>query len=183
MRHTEQADRRFRELYETYGASVLTYFKRRTDSEIARDCAADTFLVVWRRIDDVPADALPWLYGVARRVLANRRRSGGRRSRLLTKLGGLRPDAPPNPEMVVVRRAEEEELIEAVNRLRPADRELLLLTTWEELPHAQIAKILGCSSHAVDQRLHRALRRLAGEMGRTGHKPSRATTESRGELP
>jgi RNA polymerase sigma-70 factor (ECF subfamily) len=37
---------------------------------MAPDVVAETFLVAWRRLDDVPADPLPWLYGVARRVLA-----------------------------------------------------------------------------------------------------------------
>jgi RNA polymerase sigma-70 factor (ECF subfamily) len=164
---------------------VLAYFKRRTDSETAKDCAAETFLVAWRRIDEVPDDALPWLYGVARRVLANQRRSGGRIGRLLAKLAGLSPDFPVNPETVVLRRAEEAELLDAVNRLRPADRELLLLATWEELPHAQIGEVLGCSAHAVDQRVHRAVGRLARALAATGQKPGRATpstTESRGEL-
>ena len=178
-------DRCFRTLYDAYGSSVLAYFKRRTDSETAKDCAAETFLVAWRRIDEVPDDALPWLYGVARRVLANQRRSGGRMGRLVARLGGLRPDSPPNPETVVLRRAEEAELLDAVNRLRPADRELLLLATWEELPHAQIVEVLGCSAHAVDQRVHRAVSRLARALAPTGQKPDRATpstTESRGEL-
>lgn len=179
------ADRRFRDLYDAYGSSVLAYFKRRTDSETAKDCAAETFLVAWRRIDEVPDDALPWLFGVARRVLANQRRSGGRMGRLLAKLAGLSPDFPVNPETVVLRRAEEAELLDAVNRLGQADRELLLLATWEELPHAQIGEVLGCSAHAVDQRVHRAVRRLARALAATGQKPGRATpstTESRDEL-
>ena len=40
------------------------------------------FLTAWRRFDRVPDDALPWLLGVARRVLANARRSAARRPAL-----------------------------------------------------------------------------------------------------
>ncbi len=179
------SDRRFSDLYEQHGPQILTYFKRRTDSETAKDCAADTFLVAWRRIDDVPADALPWLYGVARRVLANHRRSGGRMGRLVSRLAGFRPDADPDPETIVLRRADEAALVDAVNRLRPDDRELLLLARWEELPHAQIGDVLGCSAHAVDQRVHRATRRLAREFAVAVPRARSTTTpqpESRGEL-
>jgi RNA polymerase sigma-70 factor (ECF subfamily) len=177
MAGVESADRRFRALYDAHGSSVLTYFKRRTESETAQDCAAETFLVAWRRIDEVPPcdEALPWLYGVARRVLANHSRSGSRMGRLMARLAGLRSDSPANPETVVLRRAEEAALVDAVNRLRPNERELLLLATWEELPHAQIGESLGCSAHAIDQRIHRAVRHLARELAATGQRASGAT--------
>lgn len=172
-----QTEHRFRRLFDDYHRQVYVYCRRRVDEETARECAAETFLVAWRRIDEVPPvdEALPWLYGVARRVLANQRRSGGRTGRLLARLAGLRPDSPPNPETVVLRRAEEAELVDAVNRLRPNERELLLLAAWEQLPHAQIAEILGCSVHAIDQRVHRARRHLARELGASGQKPSETT--------
>jgi len=183
---TETADHRFRGLYSAHSPAILAYFRRRTDSETANDCTAETFLVVWRRIDDVPPDALPWLYGVARRVLANQRRSGGRMGRLIGKLRWQRFEIPPSPELLVVRREEDAELVAAVNRLSVQDRELLLLANWEELPHAEIGRVLGCSAHAVDQRIHRAVRRLARELGVTGQKQSGTTTpviQSEGELP
>ena len=58
---------------------------------------AETFLVAWRRLDDVPADALPWLYGVARRVLANQRRSADRGAALERRLAGAERPAAPRP--------------------------------------------------------------------------------------
>ncbi|MGI9528186.1 MAG: hypothetical protein ACR2NG_00615, partial [Acidimicrobiia bacterium] len=65
MASTVIAEERFRQLYDEHAGAILTYFKRRTDREMAQDCTAETFLVAWRRIDDVPSPALPWLYGVA----------------------------------------------------------------------------------------------------------------------
>ncbi len=59
---------------------------------------AETFLVAWRRLDDVPADALPWLYGVARRVLANERRSAGRRAALEQRVATTAADASERSE-------------------------------------------------------------------------------------
>jgi RNA polymerase sigma-70 factor, ECF subfamily len=73
---TDQSDeaRRFEELFRSNYRAVLAYALRRADPETADEVVADTFLVCWRRLDEVPARALPWLLGVARRCLANRRR-------------------------------------------------------------------------------------------------------------
>jgi RNA polymerase sigma-70 factor (ECF subfamily) len=177
--------RRFQRLFDAYGDRILLYFKRRTGTEAAHDGTADTFLVAWRRIDDIPVDGeLPWLYGVAKRVLSQQRRGRTRRHRLVEKLAGLAVATEPGPETIVVRNVEHAEVLDAVGRLRPKEQEILQLATWEGLPHSEIGQILGCSSHAVDQRLHRATRRLARELMPSGHRPVRKAVEmpeSRGE--
>jgi RNA polymerase sigma-70 factor (ECF subfamily) len=159
------ADQRFRDIYGAYQRHVLAYFLRRTDATSARDCAAETFLVAWRRIDDVPAGdrTLPWLYGVSRRVLANQRRSRDRYIALGQKLTVGR-DPNPSPEVVVLRRAEDKEMLDAVARLRPEDREIIRLAVWEELPRAQIGEVIGTSAHAITQRLHRITKQLAKDL-------------------
>ena len=81
----DERHRRFTELYDRYSGHILAYAARRTAGNAdAADVLAETFLVAWRRLDDVPTDeaARPWLYGVARRVLANHHRGVTRRSRL-----------------------------------------------------------------------------------------------------
>ncbi len=162
---------RFLRLYEAHSHDIYAYFTRRTDVSSAQECTADTLLIAWRRLETIPWDReLPWLYGVARRVLANRRRSLKRAGRLIDKLAGVGADPGPTPETIVVRREEDEELLAAVSRLRPQDQELLRLTTWEELPRDEIAALLGCSRHAVDQRLYRATKRLARELAHAGHQ-------------
>jgi len=70
-------------------------------------------------------------------------------------------DGFPDPETVVVQRAEYDAVLEAASRLNVRDREVLSLAAWEGLPHREIAEVLGCSIAAVDQRLHRAKQRLA----------------------
>jgi RNA polymerase sigma-70 factor (ECF subfamily) len=170
-------EQRYRRLFDAYHERVYVYCRRRTDVETARECASETFLIAWRRIDDVPPDdrALRWLYGVARRVLANRFRSQRRSRRLISRLGGLRRDPAPSPEVVVVRRSEDQEILDALACLRPQDQELLRLAVWEELPHAEIGEVLGCSAHAVDQRIRRAENRLASELRRSGHRHQHTT--------
>ena len=55
-------------------------------------------------------------------------------------------------------------MLEALRKLRPADQEVLRLAVWEELPHREIAELLGCTAHAVDQRVHRAAKRLGRQL-------------------
>src|SRR5215218_1850862 len=83
-------DERFEELFREHYGAVRGYALHRIPGDLAQDVVSETFLVAWRRLDDVPADALPWLYGVARRVLANQRRSADRGSALERKIA----DAP-----------------------------------------------------------------------------------------
>lgn len=163
---TDPAETRFHEVYVAYHRQVLAYFQRRIDGPSALDCAAETFLIAWRRIGEVPDGdrTLPWLYGVSRKVLANQYRGRHRRHSLGTKLRGTAQPEGPTPETVMVRQAEDEALLEAVKRLRPGDREVLQLAIWEELPHAQIGEILGTSAHAITQRLHRITKTLARDL-------------------
>jgi RNA polymerase sigma-70 factor (ECF subfamily) len=171
-------ERRFQELFGAYHQHVYAYCRRRADSGMARDAASETFLTAWRRIDSVPDGdrALRWLYGVARKVLANQYRSRKRYRRLVVKVGSLGADPQPDPATQVVRRLEDQEVLDALGRLRPEDQELLRLAVWEELPHGEIGEILGCTAHAVDQRIRRAGDRLASELQRSGHRHQQKTT-------
>jgi RNA polymerase sigma-70 factor (ECF subfamily) len=143
---------RFAALYEAHGAAVLAYARRRVGADDAEDVLAETFLVAWRRRRDVPADALPWLYAVAGNVVRNRLRAGRRRDALRARIAaGTAPaEAAPDPK-----------LRDALARLKPIDREALLLTAWEQLPPERAARAAGCSRATFHVRLHRARGRLA----------------------
>lgn len=173
------AERRFEALYGSYERAVVAYCLRRLDREAALDCAAETFLVAWRRIDDVPAGdgTLPWLFQVARNVIGNHYRHRDILRRTTVPIDRVDPKDVADregPEVVVVRRESDREVLDAMARLRPIDREVLLLSAWEGLSHAEIGDLVGCSPHAVDQRLHRAVRRLGRELaarrGWFGHR-------------
>ncbi|NYE16567.1 RNA polymerase sigma factor [Actinomadura citrea] len=153
--------RRFEDVYAANRARILGYALRRTsDPQDAADVLAETFLTAWRRLDDVPPgdQARLWLYGVARRVLANHHRGERRRSALAADLGsrlrdGLAVQDPSGDGPTGVGAA--------FRGLPESDRELLALVGWEGLDHGEIATVLGCSRNAVRIRLHRARRRFA----------------------
>jgi RNA polymerase sigma factor (sigma-70 family) len=150
--------RRFDDLFASYRSDIVAYSSWRTGSTSdAQDAAADVFLTAWRRLDDVPdGDATRvWLYATARRVIANHRRSKHRRVALQERLALEATSVPAeSPER-------EETLVhEALRRLGPLDREVLLLAEWEGLSAAQIAAVLGCLTVTARGRLHRARKRF-----------------------
>ncbi|QKG24503.1 RNA polymerase sigma factor [Actinomadura verrucosospora] len=167
-RPPDERRHRFERVYAAHRARILGYALRRTaDPQDAADVLAETFLIAWRRLDDVPPGdaAKPWLYGVARRVLANHHRGERRRSALVGDLAGqLRTDlaahrpAAPEGDLAAI--------AAAFGELSDDDRELLALVGWEGLDRAEIAAVLGCSRNAVRIRLHRARRRLARALDR-----------------
>lgn len=146
---------RFEGVFERHQRAVHAYALRRARSTAdAEDAVAETFLTAWRRLDDVPADPLPWLYGVARRVLANQHRSSGRRAKLLDRLRRQPDPGFPAP-------AGDPRAVRALDGLSVDDQELLRLVAWEELSHGEIATVMGITPNAVAIRLHRARQRFA----------------------
>lgn len=147
------------ELFEAYfrghAARVHAFALRRADPEVAQDVTAETFLIAWRRRAQMPLEPLPWLYGIARGVLANERRAANRR-RALTARIALQTPAAGTPT------GAESAIIEALGALRESDREALLLSAWEGLSMREAASVSGCSAATFAMRLHRARRRLAG---------------------
>jgi len=119
------------------------------------DVAAEVFTALWRRLDDVhDGHERPWLLAAGRKVVANQRRSAGRRDALVERIVA-EPDAdvgdaePDDPRVAA-----------ALATLRDRDREVLLLAVWEELSTGEIARVLGISSGSAAVRLHRAKRRF-----------------------
>jgi len=167
----DERQRRFEAAYAAYHGPILGYLLRRTDNpDDAADALAEVFLTAWRRLEDLPAEpqARLWLYGVARRVLANQRRGERRRGALADRLRADLADAYRPPEYT----GELARLAAALSRLPESERELLALSAWEGLDHGQIAAVLDCSRNAVRIRLHRARRRLAAELGRAPAQPA-----------
>jgi RNA polymerase sigma-70 factor (ECF subfamily) len=149
---------RMEALFNRHYRDVAAYVRRRAEPDVVEDVVAETFLVAWRRLGEVPADARPWLLGVARRTLATQRRSLARRRSLVARLEtvqtGLEPAEEPGSRGVA----------DALLRLSDKDREAITLVAWDELSPSEAAVVVGQSAVAFRVRLHRAKRRLRRQL-------------------
>lgn len=160
--------RRFDALFREHLSAIASYCRWRSqpngDDE---DVVAEVFLIAWRRLDEVPEgeDGRAWLYAAARRVMANQARGSARRDRLKEKLSA-------QPVAVEVDRDQLGGPVQrALAALASRDREVLLLTEWEGLTPAEIAKVMRCPAVTVRGRLHRARRRFRAAFERQEDYP------------
>ena len=154
----ESDERRFERFYYAHHDRVAAYLLSRTDRDSAQDALARTFEIAWRRFDEVPAEQLPWLLGVARRTVAGQRRAQGRREALLDRIAAGAPIAAHDQ---AERLAERQLVAQALQRLTAPQREALLLVAWDGLTQREAAIVLACSRVAFAVRLHRARQRLS----------------------
>lgn len=152
--YSVERDAHFEMLYRRNAPLVMAYLLRRADRPVAEDVLSDVFAVCWRRCEQVPAEPLPWLLGVARNALATSRRGEQRRAALHDRLADTAPRSTEAPTLG------ESAFIPALETLSESDRELLLLIAWDGLSPAQAATVLGVKPGTVRVRLARARRRL-----------------------
>ena len=151
-------------MFATHHDAVRRYVVRRQVGALVDDTIADTFLVAWRRLDEIPDRTLPWLLGVARRVLADQRRAVRRRRSLSERLhvgaltDGVARDWEPPAGLTP-------EIASALAALTEHEREALLLLAWDGLSATDAARVAGCSAAAFRVRLHRARKRVADRLG------------------
>jgi len=149
---------RFADLWERYAPRVQAYALRHVDRDTAPEIVAETFLVAWRRLVDVPGEPLPWLLVVARNTVSNHHRSRHRARIVSDEFARLQVVVPAvSPESDVTER---DALLRALAALTATEREALLLVAWDGLSPAQAAEVCRCSVTAFKVRLHRARRRL-----------------------
>ncbi len=182
MRGELNNDERMNALFAAHFEAVRAYCLRRLPVGDANDAVAEVFTTVWRKIDNVPPEPAtrPWLYGIARNKVAHSRRGFSRRVRLGQRVGALAPAVVDGPETLVVSRAENDSMLEALDGLRPADREVLMLRAWEEMTAPEIARTLDISVAAAEKRITRATKRLAAAMHDTTLTPLRPHASEEG---
>jgi RNA polymerase sigma-70 factor (ECF subfamily) len=170
----DERRRQFEEVARGLVDPLRRFLARRTDPATADDVLSDTLLVCWRRFEQLPAEPLPWAYGVARNCLANAERGERRQRRVAAKVASAdRPVDVPGPG----ERDGDPVVAEALATLRPAEAELLRLWAWEQLAPAEIATVLSLTPNAASIRLHRARQKLADALRKieraAGHEESR----------
>jgi RNA polymerase sigma-70 factor (ECF subfamily) len=153
----------FEHFYKAHANGVYSYCLRRVSVEEAKDATADVFVVAWRRWGAVPEGdgAIGWLYGVARNVLRDRRRSVRRLGRLVEKEAAQPEPFVVGPELQVVMLAEHEAVRAALGKLPERDREIILLVEWEGLSREEVAGMMSMTRAAIDKRIARAYKKMA----------------------
>ena len=171
---------RFEALFSEVYEPIQRYVRRRVEPDAVDDVVSGTMLTLWRRLDEVPSAALAWSYGVARRQIANHRRSGRRHLRLVQRAEN-EPRAATGFEHSL-----DAELHTALDALGDSDKEVLHLWAWEQLEPAEIAVVLGLTPNAISVRLNRAKKKLGESLERTrkdqassGHSHRESNKEER----
>jgi RNA polymerase sigma-70 factor (ECF subfamily) len=144
-------------MYDAHFPQVYAYAVSRVGREHADDVVADTFLVAWRKLVEVPSSPLPWLLAVARNLARERYRDQARQTALAAEMRAWVADAEADVADGVGERAV---MLAALACLREDDRELLTLVAWHGLPTRDAARVVGCSPPTFLVRLHRARKRL-----------------------
>jgi RNA polymerase sigma factor (sigma-70 family) len=182
-RNRSETDReRFEHVYRQTRIAILAYLVRRTESaEDAADMLGEVYLIAWRRITDLPSgeQARLWLFGVARRVLANQRRRHRSQDQLAATLEQtLRPQGREE-QWAAREEGLSDTIVAALNTLSVPDRELLMLSAWEELSPAEIAVVLSRPAALIRVRLHRARAKLRARLIDPDSEPEALLSESR----
>jgi RNA polymerase sigma-70 factor (ECF subfamily) len=174
----ERDEERFERLYRKHFDCVAAYLLSRADRGLAEEALARTFEVAWRRLGDMPEEPLPWLLGVARRVLADLRRAQGRRGALIERIAETAVEAG---EDHAERLSARDRMLAALEALTEPQREVLLLVVWDGLSQREVAAALGCSRGAVALRLRRARARMRSALEQAAsaeEAKARAPTDS-----
>jgi RNA polymerase sigma-70 factor (ECF subfamily) len=151
--------------FRAYASRVLAYLLHRTDSQTAQDVLQEVFVTAFGKADQVPDPPLGWLFGTARRLMANRRRGLRRHDQLIARLmADVGEEA--DPEVYELKHA----FVQTLATLPVGDREVLTLTGWYDLTPTQAAEALGCTPTAYAVRLHRARKRLASALTTAGYR-------------
>lgn len=150
-------EERFRDLHRRTYPDLLRFVERRVPPDEAEDVVSTVYLTAWRRLAEMPDEARPWLFGVARRTMANQTRGWLRRQALDVRVSEALDHLVPDGSAEVAARLD---LVRAWRTLTAADREVLALVAFDGLTADQAATVLGCRRTTFAMRLKRARQRL-----------------------
>ncbi len=169
---------RFAEIFDRHFAAVFRFAERRIGPDQAGEVASETFARAFAKRSGFrfeAVDALPWLFGIASRLILHERRRFVRYLAAVERVGAEVHTLDHESQLRAADRrldapGEWEQMREALLALSDPDRELLLLVAWDELSYEDAATALGLPLGTVRSKLHRAkarLRELLEPSGRT----------------
>jgi RNA polymerase sigma-70 factor (ECF subfamily) len=148
-------------IYQRYVDRIYNYVYYRTGNQHdAEDLTARVFYRALRHVCNYQDRGLPfsaWLYRIAHNLVANWHRDNSRRKEIPLDDRYMLQYRGDQPETVVVKSEEQEDLLRLIRRL-PQDRQhLLILKFIENLPNAEIGQIMGRTEGAIKSLYHRTL--------------------------
>ncbi|HOZ45479.1 MAG TPA: sigma-70 family RNA polymerase sigma factor [Candidatus Hydrogenedentes bacterium] len=152
----------FAELVRRYEAPVIHFCMRMVGSrQDAEEIAQDSFVRVYRHLDRLKPKAKfsTLLFGIARNLALNALRDADRRGRDKGQALGADDrlhDEAFRPDRATAVREAEAVIEEAIARLSPEHREVIILRELQGLDYDAIARICGCRKGTVRSRLSRA---------------------------
>jgi RNA polymerase sigma factor (sigma-70 family) len=172
----------FAQIIERYQRAVYAVaYSGVRDRALADDVTQDTFVIAWRRLDDLrDAERLAaWLCGIARNRARDLRRQSARET-----TGDVDDVAYPTTPFDVLSDAETERILAAaLDRVPDVYREPLVLYYYEERSVSDVARSLGISAATTNKRISRGRKYLATnvatverELVRRGPSPALATS-------
>ncbi|MEV5704304.1 RNA polymerase sigma factor [Actinoallomurus sp. NPDC052274] len=155
----------FTAVHDRYFRDIYLYAAGRLDAQTAEDIAAETFCVAFRdreRFDPGRGALRPWLFGIATNLVARHRRKEARHYKAVAR-AGTEPAADSHENRVVASVAAahmKPQLVRALARLSPGERDVVLLVALGQLSYDEVAGALGISAGTVGSRLSRARKKL-----------------------
>ena len=150
-------------LYKRYcGSMVALAYSMLGDRDLAEDAAQEVFAVACRDLGTLRRRErfAAWLTGICRNTAKQMLRARGKQAILRL----LPDDQEPHDRQVHL----SETVRRAVGKLRPREREVVVLRYYENASYEHMASLLGISIQAVNGRLIRARRRIAEYLRREG---------------
>lgn len=172
IRQSIQDPDRFHVIFDRHARDIYRYLARRLEPAAAEDLVGETFLAAFRQRERYVAeraDARPWLYGIATKLVRKHWREEARTYRKLHRAEPHASEAGHADAVAsaVTAQSARAQLSSALARLRKPDRDVLLLAAWEELSYEEIATALGIPIGTVRSRLNRARRKVRAELDET----------------
>lgn len=156
----------FAPIFERHFADIYRYLCQRTEPSAAEDLASEVFTIALNKRNKFVAhhdSALPWLYGIASRLLADQSRKRARQARAYHK-AGAQEIHDTNPITGAQERIDAhnaaQKLQPAIDSLNERDQDILHLYAHAELTYTDIASALNIPVGTVRSRLHRIRRAL-----------------------
>jgi RNA polymerase sigma-70 factor (ECF subfamily) len=152
-------------LHDRYWNTVYRFLAREVGPVDAHDVAQQTFMIAWKKRDDVPDDAKPWLLNVARKDALKHHRWRQRHPEHLDSDSFDELPIPANGTEAVA--SHRDELHRIWRLLRPPEQRVLVLAYLEDLSSEQLGEALGVRATTARQRLSRATKRARELLNRT----------------